>query len=95
VERVIVAGATAPAAVVAALTSDPDPATRRTATLVAAFFDRHGIPTTATVDDLCARRRRWINRLPVRMRPAIEAFVDHLVGQQRRAVLYGNRGLSD
>lgn len=93
----VLSGATTgPAAVVEALRTDTRRHARATATLLVEFLDRRGLGSfNDRVDRLRGWRHRQLERLPARLRPAASAFVDHLVRQQRRARLYGTRGLAD
>src|SRR6266516_3040373 len=91
-----VAPTATPTALVAALRADPTPGVAATATLLTEFLHRQGL---GRFDDhaarLHARRQQHLARLPDRLRPAVEAFIDHLLGQQRRAAAYGIRSLTD
>jgi site-specific recombinase XerD len=93
VERLILAGVCTPGELLATLNSEPE--TRRTAAILGDFFTRHGVPADgpdATVD---AWRQGRLDRLPARLQPAGQQFVNYLVGQQRRTLLCGGASLSD
>ncbi len=87
---------TTPAALVAALRADPTPGAAGTATLLVEFLHRQQL---GHFDDhaarMHARRQQHLARLPGRLCPAVDAFIDHLLGQQRRAAAYGICGLTD
>jgi integrase len=96
VERVLAAGVSDPIAVVAALRT-PGRSPGATAKLVAEFFTRDGLgPMPDEAARLAAARLdRRLQRLPARLRPAVEAFTRHLLGQRERAALLGRPGLTD
>jgi site-specific recombinase XerC len=84
---------TTPKAVLAALrTTD---SARATAVLTAEFLARQGLVPNDTAARLLAWRQSHRRRVPDPLRPAVDGYIDDLITQQRRAVLYGNPGLSD
>ena len=85
-----------PGAVVAALRT-PGRSPGATARLVDEFFARTGLGTH--LDEASSRavqrRARRLNRVPVTLRPAVEAFAEHLLHSRTRAALIGTSALAD
>jgi site-specific recombinase XerD len=72
------------------------PGGRATATLLREFFLRHGmLDESGSAAGMTAWRQQQFDRIPPRMRKAVITYIDRLARQQKRAVLYGNHGLSD
>ena len=66
------------------------------ARLVNEFFERHNLGSFFDEETRLAtgRRERRLDRLTPRMRPAVEAYADHLVRGQQRAQLHGHSPLA-
>jgi hypothetical protein len=94
IERLLASGIDKPVAVQEALYAVPGH--RATAILTTEFFGRR-LPTVADDSDerVLARRQQRLSRIPERLRPGVKAFLEDLRRGQRRATLYGHRGLSD
>jgi site-specific recombinase XerD len=96
VERALRDGHREPAEVVAALrVSGRSPGA--TARIVDEFFARTGRGSHLDhhAQATRARRQRRLDRVPARMRPAVEAFAEHMLASAARASLLGSGGLAD
>ncbi len=94
VERAALTGATDTSALLAATAAQPDG--RPTAVLLREFLSRQHISGVADPSIKTRTwRQQWLDRVPERMRPPVAAYLDRLVRQQERALLYGNPGLAD
>ena len=96
VEQLLAANISEPAALIDALAT-PGRSPGATTRLLDEFFVRVGIGGHLDETNRLAagRRMRRLSRVPEVLRPAVEAFAQHLLDSRSRAVLLGHHGLAD